>query len=1361
MAIQTIGIKMIAQGAGRFVSDVAKASNAVYNFASTVNRTQKAVVRQATTTYKNAEQQYRMTERWVNQIARQYVTLQNAAVEASETLQQNIARYQAAIARGTNAVAQRDALRLQRTQIDQSRIMLRQQMQNLANTQMQSQGYQMQAAVLAQLDQQIATIDGQIRSYNAQIGHGTRATNQLAQAQANLTNMFSQADAVLISLGRAEDFLFQKEQEMIDSRNDLNNITGKTGGATDILSGIIGILTNNFGQNTLSSMGLEGALLKLGLKFTAVTMILDVAMIAFNLFGLMIKALVGTVKLLWNVLTKILDIAVKVGKAIITWGVEAFKKFIGAAANLAKTLISIPFKIVASGFNAIWESIKRIGEIAIGMNLSNLIWNLGTRIKDTGVQAVTAAGDFQLLTVRLRGLIQREQAETKDTPFSESLEYATEKAQELSFWVSNIAVKSIYKAEDIAKVYTLAMAYDMTSEEAKKLTMDVLNFATGMGLQDEAMVRIVENFGQMIAAGKMTGTELRDLSRGAFLPVNRILGIMGESLGLTQQQMNSLRADMRKLNNEEGVDLKGFFEAFSTMVGRDFPNALENASESWNVVVSNIDDFIESVIGWRVITPILDVVAKRMSRFLESLMGENTIKSLSSIGEGFGYVTDRIFNLVDSISGFSIKKVTDFIDNIGNLFFNIGKMRTGDTSKYFKEVSSSLQKLINISSQKAEKATSNIYTLVKELDAIGSKPIAESIKNISESLKPLLDMVWNDVFAPGIQSGFTSAWSWVKDRASFIYDTYIYPFLEDLWNNYFKSWFGNVSFSDLISGDMLGTALAGSINSAITWLSENVDIGKSFGDTFFNGIISWVTANSGPASSLVTTIATAVGSALKLALATAINFALGGLGTLPTGGPGGESPEPQPPLPIDVGTVQNQGGGLGKGGDSITQALSGFSARVDEMLSESLAKLDQWLTDNIGLWGSLKTTIEDIGPILDDIGGKFNGMSGIFEQVNLALSPLNEIFSDVYDILNKDGGTGFSLKTFIDVETLDMLKGVEKVLTGIHTLLSNISLFTGTVSEAIGIWREDSPEIDVGPMMHMGMPALPSLDWGKVWEGISGAFKTAVTDVSSEMSTFKKNHESDWEQLSNDLIGNSIITDMLTDIYNAITTKFGEINTFTSDIFVFEMENIFNNMNLFMSDTFVVGFNASLDEVVTYISTTFVPGVSTPIDTLAIAMFAKGKNIVQQLWDGMKEAWASFMAWWESQQRVFEISAKVSTQNTGNSGSKTGSKTQKNAASGMNMIVPSGYNRDDFIIGVSSGERVIVIPKVKMMQSTAMQYANSIPNSSFNVVNRSYYNSGDTRSIEKNYNWNVQTAQSYTDVKRAYDMARLIDPEDL
>jgi tape measure domain-containing protein len=270
---------------------------------------------------------------------------------------------------------------------------------------------------------------------------------------------------------------------------------------------------------------------------------------------------------------------------------------------------------------------------------------------------------------------------TGEMSIADATPIATQQMKELTYWISVLAVKSKFNAATIADALTLALSYSFNLEEAKQLVMDITSYATGMGLGQQEFTLITENFGQMIMAGKLTGTELRDLARGAFMPVNRLLQIMGEALKLDSSQILTLKKSLQDMTSSGEISLDVFFEAFHTMVAKDFPNVIESASTTWSVVQSNIQDFIQSIIGWRVITPTLDLLSRRVADFLLIMMSPEMLTKWESLGSAVAGFVNMILGLSDKLGGTQgiynwLGKFLDSTTNFLNVFkdFNEGKI---------------------------------------------------------------------------------------------------------------------------------------------------------------------------------------------------------------------------------------------------------------------------------------------------------------------------------------------------------------------------------------------------------------------------------------------------------------------------------------------------------------------------------------------------------------------------------------------------------------------------------------------------------------------------------------------------------------
>jgi tape measure domain-containing protein len=256
-----------------------------------------------------------------------------------------------------------------------------------------------------------------------------------------------------------------------------------------------------------------------------------------------------------------------------------------------------------------------------------------------------AASAFQTLTIRLEGLIAR-QIRSADATLSQekSFSMAAESAQRYLNWVKQLALTTPIDVDVISNTFTLAQAYGFTAAEAKELTESILQFSAGMGLTNSQAQRIIENFGQMRAAGKITGTELRDLARGSFVPIVRVLERMKDELGLTTVGIDELR----KLASSGAISVDQFFDSFKRIVGEDFPEALERMNRTLPGVITRFKNFVKVVGGIELLGPAVSRFAEIASQALDQLATEPARKAARMLGEGLGIAIERIFNALNN-----------------------------------------------------------------------------------------------------------------------------------------------------------------------------------------------------------------------------------------------------------------------------------------------------------------------------------------------------------------------------------------------------------------------------------------------------------------------------------------------------------------------------------------------------------------------------------------------------------------------------------------------------------------------------------------------------------------------------------------
>lgn len=235
------------------------------------------------------------------------------------------------------------------------------------------------------------------------------------------------------------------------------------------------------------------------------------------------------------------------------------------------------------------------------------------------------------------------QVSTGSMTAGEALKDAGEPAKALLNWVKEIAVTTPFSVEGLSNTLAMSMAMGINSDMAKKLTMSIGNFTAGMGLTEEHLQRIIYNFGQMNAMGKVSGRELRDLSN-SMVPVNDIMDMMAKKAGVT-------RDEMREMASEGGVPVQDFFDAFMELADTDFPGAMDRMSRTWQGVTSNIQDFIGSVLGMELLGPTVQTFTDIAADALGGLMKPEVREGITSTGHQINGMIGFLLPRVKTLGG--------------------------------------------------------------------------------------------------------------------------------------------------------------------------------------------------------------------------------------------------------------------------------------------------------------------------------------------------------------------------------------------------------------------------------------------------------------------------------------------------------------------------------------------------------------------------------------------------------------------------------------------------------------------------------------------------------------------------------------
>jgi len=334
----------------------------------------------------------------------------------------------------------------------------------------------------------------------------------------------------------------------------------------------------------------------------------------------------------------------EVGVQAVVKGLSAFIGDIGKMNSSLKSIepsggiVTRTLEGMSSAFSGLIGFMGRVAEVALGVLVRDAFNAIVSGLKEIISSTIEAGNEFQILGLRL-GRLNFNTAISQIGDYTAATTQAEKATKDQLSWVQQLAATTPYDFQDIANVFTLARSYGFADDAAKGLTQDISDFAAGMGLGNTEIERIIINMGQMVQQGKVTQRELNDLARGAFVPVNDIITQMQKNVGKTGKEFDKFKT------TGEGVN--AFMTAFSQIVGQRFTGASEAMARTFKGSTDNVKDFIKSIFGFGVVTPILDKVGGKIADVLEGLTSPGTFAAISLSVQRFGEaVSDLIGDLL-------------------------------------------------------------------------------------------------------------------------------------------------------------------------------------------------------------------------------------------------------------------------------------------------------------------------------------------------------------------------------------------------------------------------------------------------------------------------------------------------------------------------------------------------------------------------------------------------------------------------------------------------------------------------------------------------------------------------------------------
>lgn len=350
----------------------------------------------------------------------------------------------------------------------------------------------------------------------------------------------------------------------------------------------------------------------------------------------------------------------KIGVEAVVEGLSSFQSDMGRIDSAIQAVIPTS-KLLGGAFDWLGGVISgfvggavRVLEYTLGGLLKDAIEAVMSAIRDLIGEIIAAGSEFQTLSIRLTGLNLPENA-SEINDWSAAMAEASAKTKEQLDWIQSLATATPFDATDIATTYSLARSYGFADEEARRLTEDISSFVAGMGLGSEVIGRVILNFGQMVQRGKITGTEIRDLARGAFLPLDDVLKRVAKSMGITVEALSA------QISTKEGVPAQLFIDAFQEMIETEprFVGAAGRLARAFEPAINNVKDLFRNIGGLNIVAPVLDVLGEHVAKLVDEFVTFNE--------EGDLIKTQKWLDLQNAAKGVG-EALSSLVTDIINIF---------------------------------------------------------------------------------------------------------------------------------------------------------------------------------------------------------------------------------------------------------------------------------------------------------------------------------------------------------------------------------------------------------------------------------------------------------------------------------------------------------------------------------------------------------------------------------------------------------------------------------------------------------------------------------------------------------------------
>jgi tape measure domain-containing protein len=257
---------------------------------------------------------------------------------------------------------------------------------------------------------------------------------------------------------------------------------------------------------------------------------------------------------------------------------------------------------------------------------------LGTQMSSVGA-TMTAALTLPIAGLGLAAIKTAGQMEQTRTAFT-TLMKSADAADKHIAQLKGFALTTPFQFEELTRTSRLMQAYGFAAADVVPKLRTIGNAVSALGGGSDVLERVVRSMGEIGTRGKISGEQLRELSRAGIPAIDAV----AKKLGVTV-------AEAQKMVTAGAVDAKTAMDGLLEYMDSRFKGGMEAQSKTVLGSWSNIKDKITFTLA-DIGTALLPIAKNVMSSVLEPML-----ENVKGLADGFGKLPAPIQNTVLALAG--------------------------------------------------------------------------------------------------------------------------------------------------------------------------------------------------------------------------------------------------------------------------------------------------------------------------------------------------------------------------------------------------------------------------------------------------------------------------------------------------------------------------------------------------------------------------------------------------------------------------------------------------------------------------------------------------------------------------------------